>query len=267
MRSWFIKGEYPEKLIDSEIRKVKFNIKEINSKSKSQNGVPFVVTYNPLLNSLYGIIRKNLYLLNMDQKVKEVFSSQPMVSFRSARKLSSYLVQAKLYPLERRVGSYKCCCNRCQVCRSITETETFICNNGQRSYKINHSFDCNEKCLIYLLTCNCCQKQYVGYVGQTVYIFRSRWNNYKDNARKFDRGEHCMQWHLYEYFTLPGHSGFLHDVSITLIDKTDPSVPSKGEDYWIDILKTKAPTGLNFDFIVWYFYISATGLGRLCFRT
>ena len=99
MRSWFVKREYLEKLIDSEIRKVKFNIKETNSKNKSQYGVPFVVTCHPLLNSLYGIIRKNLYLLNMDQKVKDVFSSQPMVSFRSARKLSSYLVRAKLYPL------------------------------------------------------------------------------------------------------------------------------------------------------------------------
>ena len=94
MRSWFVKREYPEKLIDSEIRKVKFNIRETNRKNKSKNGVPFIVTYHPLLNSLYGIIRKNLYLLNMDQRVKEVFSSQPMVSFRSARKLSSYLVRA-----------------------------------------------------------------------------------------------------------------------------------------------------------------------------
>ena len=245
MRSWFVKREYPEKLIDSEIRKVKFNIKETNSKNKSQNGVPFVVTYHPLLNSLYGIIRKNLYLLNMDQKVKEVFNSQPMLSFHSARKLSSYLVQVKLYPLEKRVGSYKCRCNRCQVCQSITETEMFICNNDQRSYKINHSFDCNEKCLIYLLTCNYCQKQYV---GQTVDIFRNRWNNYKDNARKFDRGEHFMQRHLYEHFTLPGHYGFLHDASITLIDKTNPCCPAKREDYWIDIPKTKVPMGLNFDF-------------------
>ena len=245
MRSWFVKREYPEKLIDSEIRNIKFNIKETNNKNKSQNGVPLAVTYHPLLDSLSGIIRKSLYLLNMDQKFKEVFSSQLMVSFRSARKLSSYLVRAKLYPLERRVSSYKYRCNRCQVCRSITETETFICNNDQSSYKINYSFDCNEKFLIYLLTCNCCQKQYV---GQTVDIFRNGWNNYKDNARQFDRGEHCMQRHLYEHFTLPGHSGFLHDVSITLIDKTDPSCPTKREDYWIDILKGKAPMGLNFDF-------------------
>ena len=123
MKSSFVKREYPEKLIDSEIRKVKFNIRETNRKNKSKNGVPFIVTYHPLLNSLYGIIRKNLYLLNMDQRVKEVFSSQPMVSFCSARKLSSYLVRVKLYPLEKRVCSYKCRCNRCQVCHSITETD------------------------------------------------------------------------------------------------------------------------------------------------
>ena len=79
-------------------------------------------------------------------------------------------------------------------------------------------------------------------------IFRNRWSNYKDNARKFDRGEYCMQKHLYEYFTLPGPSGFLHDVSVTLIGKTDPSCPTKREDYRIDTLKTKAPMGLNFDF-------------------
>ena len=162
LRSWFVKREYPEKLIDSEIRKVKFNMKETNKKNKSENGKHFVVTYHPLLNFLYSIIRKNLYLLNIDQKVKEVFISQPMVSVRRARKLSSYLVRAKLYPLERRVDSYKCRCNCCQVCHSITGTDMFICNNDQRSYKFNLRFDGNKKCLIYLLTCNCCQTQYVG---------------------------------------------------------------------------------------------------------
>ena len=33
-----------------------------------------------------------------------------------------------------------------------------------------------------------------------------------------------------------------------MIDKTDPCCPTKREDYWIDILKIKAPMGLNFDF-------------------
>ena len=46
--------------------------------------------------------------------------------------------------------------------------------------------------------------------------------------------------------TLPGHSGFLHDVSSTLIDKTDPSCLTKCKDYLIDTLKTKALIDLRF---------------------
>ena len=103
------------------------------------------------------------------------------MSFRNARELSGYLVRVKLHSLERRVISYKCRSSRCQVCRNIIQVDMFICSNDQRSYKINSSFDCNEKCLIYLLTCNCCQEQYV---VKTKDIFRSRWSDYKDNARK-----------------------------------------------------------------------------------
>ena len=81
-------------------------------------------------------------------------------------------------------------------------------------------------------------------VSQIVDIFRNRWNNYKDNARNFDKGEHCMKKHLHERFTLSGHSSFLYDVSTKLIGKTDHSFLTKREDYWIDTLKIKA---LNLD--------------------
>ena len=85
----------------------------------------------------------------MNQKVKEIFSSQLMMSS------TSYLVRTKLYPLERKVGSCKCRCNCCQVYRSITETDMFVCNNDQSFYEFYRSFDSNDKCLIYLLACNC----------------------------------------------------------------------------------------------------------------
>ena len=96
--------------------------------------------------------------------------------------------------------------------------------------------------MVYLIMCNKCLKQYV---GQIVDIFRSRWNNYEDNSRKFDRGEECMQRHHYKHFQLRGHTTFLQDTYVTLIDKTDPRAPTKREDYWIRTLKRKAPMGLN----------------------
>ena len=46
MRSWFVNKEYPEKLIDSEIRKTKFNTRETNRKNKSKN--VYIYIYNRL---------------------------------------------------------------------------------------------------------------------------------------------------------------------------------------------------------------------------
>ena len=42
----------------------------------------------------------------MNEDVKSVFTPAPMISFRSARELSSYLVRAKLYSLERPLAQF-----------------------------------------------------------------------------------------------------------------------------------------------------------------
>ena len=42
-----------------------------------------------------------------------------------------------------------------------------------------------------------------------------------------------------------GHNGFLNNVSITLIDKTDGKNPKIRADYWRRPLKTFSPFGLN----------------------
>ena len=54
-----------------------------------------------------------------------------------------------------------------------------------------------------------------------------------------------MQQHLYEHCNSEGHHCFLDEISITLIDKTDPFEPLKRENYWRSILKAMAPWGLN----------------------
>ena len=108
MKSWFLKKEYLEKLISAEMDKVTFSNIEGKSNSKTQKGILLVVTYHPLFKSLSRIVNNNIYLLHMDQEVKRTFTPQLMVSNRSARNLSGYLVRAKLYPIERKVGSCKC---------------------------------------------------------------------------------------------------------------------------------------------------------------
>ena len=123
----------------------------------------------------------------MNEDVKNVFTLPPMIYFHSARKLSSYLVRAKLYPLERTVGSVQCKGKRCQTCHNVKETETFTSTTTGQTFKINHKLNCNDKCLVYLLTFNVCLKQYV---GQTVEEFRYRWNNYRTMVVNIKRMAH-----------------------------------------------------------------------------
>ena len=171
-----------------------------------------------------------------------VFTHKPMVSFRSSRKVSSYLVRAKLYSIEGTVGFFRCGCKYCEVCKYITNTDTFTSSITGETYKINHRLDCNDKYLLYLLTYSKCKKQYT---GQTTGNFRGRWSNYKSKSKSFKRREKFIQEHLYKHFENEGHTEFLDDVSITLIDKTDGSNPTKRENYWMRIFKTYAPYGFN----------------------
>ena len=71
---------------------------------REKKGIPFVITYHPSLKNIGRIINQNIYILYINEDVKSVFTPAPMISFRGTRKLSSYLVRTKLYPLERTVG-------------------------------------------------------------------------------------------------------------------------------------------------------------------
>ena len=54
-----------------------------------------------------------------------------------------------------------------------------------------------------------------------------------------------MQKYLFEHFDSEGYHCFLDEISITFIDKTDPSEPLKRENCWRSILKTMTSRGSN----------------------
>ena len=65
----------------------------------------------------------------------------------------------------------KCKRARCQICTNVNGTDTFTSTFTGKIYRINHEFSCVDKCLIDLLACNKCIKQYI---GQAVDNLRSR---------------------------------------------------------------------------------------------
>ena len=64
-----------------------------------------------------------------------------------------------------------------------------------------------------------------------------------------------MQHYFYEHFYSEGHSGFLGNVSISLIHKTDGFLPKKREKYWMRTLKNLAPLGLMLKVLSYIVYI------------
>ena len=152
MKSCFWVSGYPDNLTKKEMGKVCFS-ESTRSKSKSQEskGVSLIITFYPKFKSIGQLSNKHLHILYMNQETKNIFTPGPIATFRSARKLSSYLVRARLYPIEQIVGSRKCKGKRCEVCLNVQETSCFTSSVTNKTYKINHQFECNEKCLVYLL--------------------------------------------------------------------------------------------------------------------
>ena len=134
MQSWFYKRGYPKGLVENEMGQVKFSGYTRRNK-REKKGIPFVITYHAILKNIGRIINQNLHVLYMNKDLKSVFTPAPMISFSSLRKLSSYLVRAKLYPLERTVGSVQSKGKRCQTCYDVKETETFTSTTTGKTFK------------------------------------------------------------------------------------------------------------------------------------
>ena len=59
--------------------------------------------------------------------------------------------------------------------------------------------------------------------------------------------ENVKQKFLQSHFLQRDHQGFLKDVEVRLIDKTQAFDPTKREFYWMRMLKTSYPDGFNIE--------------------
>ena len=104
MKSWFLERGYPKQMIDSQMGKVKFGQRLKAGSKQTGFGVWFAITYHPKPKKIIQIMKKLEYLLYQE----EVFAPPPMVFgiyLFIIYLFSSYLVCAKLYPLETKKGS------------------------------------------------------------------------------------------------------------------------------------------------------------------
>ena len=95
IKLWFLKRGYPGNIIDQELGKIEFS-ESPQRTNKRDKGVSLGGTYHPQLQNIIRTFHRHLYFLYTDQKVERAYTPGSMASFRNTRKISSYLMQAKV---------------------------------------------------------------------------------------------------------------------------------------------------------------------------
>ena len=131
--------------------------------------------------------------------------------------------------------SLNCSIKRCATCKFVKNETTFKSSSTNLSYISPADTDCGSRNVIYLVTCKICQKQYVGQTGRTL---RERFSRHKTSILCGTPNT------LWEHFSL--HGG-LQSVQIQPIEKLqgDLDFRLERERFWIKLLKTAQPSGLN----------------------
>ena len=136
-------------------------------------------------------------------------------------------------------GNFPCSRKNCDICNILYPSNQFRSTVTGEVYKMNFYFNCNSDCVVYLLTCKICAKQYT---GSTITKSRSIFNQYKSNIKLYgeERGR-FVQRKLRENFYSQNHHGTHGD----MIGHCDPNDQEKHENFWMQKLKTLCPDGLN----------------------
>ena len=234
-----------------QLRKTKLDVwTEYRPRSKSNYNnrplLPIVIPYSPLATKLVYEWRKLI-------SNSGIFGEYRIISaFSRNKNLGELLAPQKSKTTNSHKtdqhGSFKCNSIRCKTCSHINVTKTFKSNYTRRQFNITHTFSCKSKDIIYLITCNVCNKQYV---GETQRQLSERLTDHRSNILT---GKNTP---IANHFNLPGHS--IDNLTVNPIDTISAAEISicrsdrtkvrgrllEKESYWQQELMTFEPHGIN----------------------
>ena len=121
--------------------------------------------------------------------------------------------------------------------RSMYTINTFTSSTYDTDFPLKNNCNCNSKNLIYLITCNACNVQYVGETGDSL---KNRLNNHRSDVKT------KKQTAIGIHFNLENHSfGDLKIMPIELMEMENIYTRRNIEYYWQLKLGTIYPHGLN----------------------
>ena len=141
------------------------------------------------------------------------------------------IIQSISFPAK----NIKCRHPQCGTCPQLSEKSHYTSYQTKHYFQINDIYSCDTTHAIYLLECTLCHKQYIGETHTTV---RSRMVHHRNMQKT------ATNRPIYAHI-LNHHKNF-NIFSITIIDRvSDLTQRKQKEMYYISLLKTKVPVGLN----------------------
>ena len=193
----FIKDEF------SQIAKIERKVVLARKNKNRKQVTAWVVDYNPRLPPLNNFLKKSLSKLYEDEQMRKCFpEGSLLVSHKKAPNLKKILVDQRYNNRNKPLSSNGSIetleekgifvCNRkCQMCQNkhLIPGKHFHCTVTKKNYTIKQHLDCNVRNVIYLITCNTCQKQYVGSTTN----FKTRFTLYKSDIKLLKKSCTCIQ--------------------------------------------------------------------------
>ena len=146
------------------------------------DSITLVLTFQPALSIVFDVLKRAHWRVQKSPLLKAVFPKPPRISFINLKTLLDKLVHSKLkLSDDAKGGDFPCGRGNCEVFNILKPGKEFKSTVTGEMYKMYFLFDCHSLCVVYLITCNMCKKQYT---GSTVTKFRARFNQYKKSNLK-----------------------------------------------------------------------------------
>ena len=124
-----------------------------------------------------------------------------MVAFKKTKSLKDLLVKARIAPVQKRqtfrkVNGMKKC-NNCNICPFVKECKSVTSSFSSANVSINCLANCDTSNVIYVISCDKCNEQYIGQTGRPIkQRIKEHLRYVKNNSLSEPTGLH---------FNLPGH--------------------------------------------------------------
>ena len=243
---------YKKRMVENAFERVRNLSREYTLEKvvkQATDKINFVITYDPRLTSIPGVLHKHARTLMMDSKMKETFQDGFQVAFKRHRNVREFLCRARLYDTGVRRNDTRAVnkgwrkCQRCMTCKRSRNMSYFVSSATKSKHQISEDICCKDNNVIYVVECTKCHTK-PQYVGKSTRCLMVRGREHIHAIEKGLIDGSSASCKMYDHFTSNGHTS--RDMLMYAIEVVHGDVVTTGvrERYWMQTLDT-CRRGLN----------------------